>query len=59
MAAQVLAKSMDSTDPNADKYEIGIMQKDSEGKLIQRRVEGAELQKILEEAKVFEKKADK
>ena len=50
---------MDATSPNADKYEIGILHKDSDGNLVQRRVEGAELQKILEEAKVFEKKADK
>jgi 20S proteasome subunit alpha 3 len=54
LAAQVLAKSMDSTTPNADKYEIGVVQKDSDGNLVQRRVEGEELQKILEEAKVFD-----
>jgi hypothetical protein len=54
LAAQVLAKSMDSTSPSADKYEIAVLQKDAEGNVHQRRVEGAELQKILEEAKVFE-----
>lgn len=54
LAAQVLAKSMDSASPSADKYEIGVVHKDSQGNLVQRRVEGAELQKILEEAKVFE-----
>mmetsp|Transcript_8315 Transcript_8315/g.13899 ORF Transcript_8315/g.13899 Transcript_8315/m.13899 type:complete len:250 (-) Transcript_8315:26-775(-) len=54
LAAQVLGKSMDAATPTADKFEIGVMQKDEEGKMVQRRVEGAELQKILEEAKVFE-----
>jgi len=54
LAAQVLAKSMDSATPSADKYEIGVMHKDKDGNLVQRRVEGAELEKILAEAKVFE-----
>jgi len=45
---------MDSTSPTADKYEIGVLHKDKDGNLVQRRVEGEELQKILEEAKVFE-----
>ena len=54
LAAQVLGKSLDSATPNADKFEVGVIQKDKDGKVVQRRVEGAELQKILEEAKVFE-----
>jgi 20S proteasome subunit alpha 3 len=59
LAAQVLAKSMDSTTPSADKYEIAVLQKDADGNVVQRRVEGEELQKILEEAKVFEQAAGK
>lgn len=53
-ACQVLGKSMDSNTPTAEKFEVAVMQKDANGNLIQRRVEGAELQKILEEGKVFE-----
>jgi len=34
LAAQVLAKSMDSATPSADKYEIGVMTKDKDGKLV-------------------------
>lgn len=54
LAAQVLAKSMDSASPSADKYEIGVMTKDKDGNIVQRRIEGEELKKILDEAKVFE-----
>jgi len=56
MAAKVLAKSMDTATPNSDKFEIGIITRDADGNVIQRRVEGAELNKILEDAKVFEVK---
>ena len=54
LAAKVLAKSMDSATPTADKFEIGVMYKDGDGNVIQRTIEGDELQKILEEANVFE-----
>jgi 20S proteasome subunit alpha 3 len=54
LAAKVLAKSMDTAAPSADKYEIGIITRDADGKVVQRRVEGAELNRILDEAKVFE-----
>ena len=53
-ACQVLGKSMDSNTPTADKFEVCVMQKDANGNLVQRRIEGDELQKILEEGKVFE-----
>jgi 20S proteasome subunit alpha 3 len=56
LAAKVLGKSMDTGAPNADKYEIGVVTRDANGVVHQRRVEGAELNKILEEAKVFEEK---
>lgn len=57
LAAKVLGKSMDMNKPDANKFEIGVVAKDATNALTgicQRRVEGQELQKILEEAKVFE-----
>ena len=45
---------MDSNAPTADKFEVAVMQKDANGNVVQRRVEGDELQKLLEEGKVFE-----
>jgi len=45
---------MDTATPDANKFEIQIITKNDEGHIIQRRVEGQELNKILEEAKVFE-----
>ena len=56
MAAKVLAKSMDNATPDANKFEIAILTKDTNGQVIQRRVEGDELNKILDEAKIFEEK---
>ena len=44
---------MDSNAPTADKFEIAVMQKDASGNVIQRKVEGEELKKILEEGKVI------
>jgi 20S proteasome subunit alpha 3 len=55
LAAKVLGKSMDMPIPDANKFEIGILTRDEKGKVHQRLVEGAELQKILTEAKIFEK----
>ena len=54
LAAKVLSKAMDTATPNPDKFEIGIITKDKNGAIVQRRVEGDELKKILDEAKVFE-----
>jgi 20S proteasome subunit alpha 3 len=54
LAAKVLGKSMDVAVPNADKFEIAVITKNDQGHVVQRRVEGAELNKILDEAKVFE-----
>ena len=34
---------MDSNAPTADKFEVAVMQKDANGNLVQRRVEGDEL----------------
>ncbi len=56
LATKVLSKSMDTTAPNPDKFEIAVIHKNEHGELVQRRVEGEELAKILDEAKVFEVK---
>jgi hypothetical protein len=45
---------MDMSSPDASKFEIGVITKDSEGRIVQKRIEGAELNKILEDAKVAE-----
>jgi 20S proteasome subunit alpha 3 len=34
MAVKVLAKSMDTTVPDSSKFEVGIIQKDANGKII-------------------------
>jgi 20S proteasome subunit alpha 3 len=54
MATRVLAKSMDTATPNENKFEVGVITKDENGVVHQRRIEGDELKKILDEAKVFE-----
>ena len=54
LAAKVLAKSMDAAKPDANKFEIGVVTKTADGKVEQRKIEGAELQTMLEEAKIFE-----
>ena len=60
LAIKVLAKSMDTMKPTADKFEIGVVHKDSQGRLVQRMVDGAELEKIITDAKIVEmKQADK
>ena len=56
LAAKVLGKSMDTATPSADKFEISVITKDEKGNIVQKRVEGEELTKILNEAKVFENK---
>ena len=54
MAVKTLAKSMDGLTPDASKFEVGVVTRDAAGNVVQRRVEGAELAKILEEAKIGE-----
>ena len=56
LAAKVLGKTMDKTTPDASNFEIAIIQLDADGKPVQRIVQGEELNKILDEAKVFEEK---
>lgn len=59
LAAKVLVKSMDTTTPDEKKFEIQVVTKDDEGRVVQRKVEGEELRRILDEAKVFEENKDK
>lgn len=40
LAAKVLGKSMDTTTPSAEKFEIMVIHKDEHGQVVQRRVEG-------------------
>lgn len=56
LAAKVLGKSMDTTTPDVNRFEIAVVTKGPNGEVVQRRVEGDELAKILDEAKVFEDK---
>lgn len=49
---------MDALKPTADKFEIGVVTKDSTGRLVQRKVEGAELEQIIVDSKVVEMKAN-
>lgn len=58
LAVKVLAKSMDAMVPTADKFEIGVVHKDAGGNLVQRKVEGSELEKIIADAKVVEMRAN-
>ena len=54
LATKILGKAMDMTKPDANKFEIGVITRDGAGSVVQRRVEGAELQNLLTEARVFE-----
>lgn len=59
LALKVLGKSMDATSPNPDMFEVAVMQKDSSGNVVQRKIEGDELKKILEENKIFDQDSKK
>lgn len=48
---------MDNQKPTADKFEVGVVQKNAQGKVIQRTVDGDELEKIIKDAKIHEMKA--
>ena len=54
LATKVLGKSMDMAKPSADRFEIGLVTKQPDGSLFQRTMEGEELNKILEDAKVWD-----
>ncbi len=45
---------MDMNKPTADRFEIGLITRDASGQVVQKRLEGAELDQMLSEAKVFE-----
>lgn len=50
MAVKVLAKSMDQQKPDPTKFEIGVVHLNENKEVVQRLVEGAELQKIIDTA---------
>ena len=54
LALRVLGKSMDATSPNPDMFEVGVMQKDANGNVFQRKIVGEELKHILENNKIFD-----
>ena len=54
MAAKILGKSMDMNKPDSNRFEIGVITLDENKKVVQKRVEGAELDKVLADAKVFD-----
>ena len=56
LACDVLAKSMDNAKKDASQFELGVITKDSNGNLVQRKVEGEELQSLLDKAKIGESK---
>ena len=57
MAVKTLAKSMDGLTPDASKFEVGVVTRDALGNVVQRKIEGAELTQILEDAKIGEEVA--
>ena len=59
LAVKVLTKSMDLQKPEAQRYEIAVISKDGDGKVVQRMVEGKELQTVLDNAKIFEEEESK
>ena len=59
LALKVLGKSMDATAPNPDMFEVGILQKDAQGNLIQRKIEGDELMQIFQTNKIFDEEDSK
>ena len=59
LAAKILSKSMDAHKPDASRFEISVVQKNANGEVVQRAIEGQELQKILEDAKVYEDEEQK
>jgi len=58
LATKLLAKSMDDMKPTPSKFEIGIVTRDKNGAVVQRSVEGAELEQIIKDAKIHEMKAN-
>lgn len=58
LAAKVLGKSMDLNKPTSERFEIGLITRDASGAVVQKRLEGAELDQMLAEAKVFEELAN-
>ena len=44
LGLKLLIKSMDISRPNAEKFEVGVLHRDAQGAVVQRNVEGAELE---------------
>ena len=59
LAAKVLSKSMDMHKPDASRFEIGVITRDASGAVVQRNIEGAELDDLLADAKLFEEEEKK
>ncbi len=57
LAVKLLAKSMDTQKPTCDKFEVGVVHKSPDGRVVQRTVDGPELDKIIADAKIHEMKA--
>ena len=55
LAVSVLAKAMDLTSAQPEKFEVAVMHKDAQGNVVQRLVEGAELDAVLARCKAFQK----
>lgn len=57
LAVKLLAKGMDTQKPTGDKFEVGVVQRDDAGKVVQRTLGVAELDRIIKDAKIHEMKA--
>ena len=55
LAVAVLAKAMDLSTSNPDKFEIAVVYKEADGTVAQRLIEGAELKTIVDRSKAWEK----
>ena len=55
LAVSVLAKAMDLTSAQPEKFEVAVMHKDAQGNVVQRLVDGAELDAVLARSKAFQK----
>jgi hypothetical protein len=54
LACKVLAKQMDSVSPNETNFEVSTLTRVN-GKVVQRKIEGEELKKILDQAGLKDK----
>jgi len=59
LAAKILAKSMDTTKPDAARFEMAVVHKDAQGNLVQRPVQGAELDEVMKQVEIKLTEAEK